>query len=440
MQVRLGHLMAGFSQMSMTPARRPMAGGLTADGWLLFGTRCARLFAYGFLSVVLVLYLNAVGLIASEVGLLLTLALLGDTGVSLWITTTADRRGRRKMLMAGGLLMVFAAALFVSTDNFWLLLLAATVGVISPSGNEVGPFLSIEQAALAQTVPNNARTSVFAWYNLVGSAATALGSLSGGLAAQGLEALGLTGAAPYQPIIIAYGAIGLLMVLMFTRLSKRVEVAPSAGSPPTAPAARAALGLHRSRRIVLRLSALFALDAFGGGFVVQSIVAYWFHLRFGAEPAILGGVFFGANLLAGVSALAAGRLANRIGLVRTMVFTHLPSNILLMLVPLMPSLPCAAAVLLLRFSISQMDVPARQAYTIAVVAPDERSAASGVTSVARSIGASVSPSLAAVLMASPALFAFPFFLAGGVKIIYDVLLYWSFVTVEPAEPATLKSL
>lgn len=400
---------------------------LTPDGWLLFTTRCARLFAYGLLSVVLALYLNAVGFSEGQIGLLLTLTLLGDTVISLWITTTADRIGRRKMLVLGALLMVFAGVLFVVTDSFWLLLLAATIGVISPSGNEVGPFLPIEQAALSQTVPSDRRTGVFAWYNLVGSLATALGSLCGGAAVELVQDAGVTGAASYRPVILAYGLVGLLLALAFARLSAAVEVAGRAERPV------ARIGLHRSRRVVFNLSALFALDAFGGGFVIQSIVAYWFHLRFGVQPATIGAIFFGANLLAGASALSAAWLARRIGLVNTMVFTHLPSNVLLLLVPLMPSLWLAILVLLIRFSISQMDVPTRQSYTMAVVSPDERSAASGVTGVARSVGAAISPLLAGMFLANPALMGIPFFLAGGIKIIYDLLLYKSFVALRPEE-------
>ena len=189
------------------------------------------------------------------------------------------------------------------------------------------------------------------------------------------------------------------------------------------------LGLHRSSRVVLHLSALFALDSFAGGFVLQSIVAYWFHLRFGVEPGLLGTVFFAANLLAGVSALAAAAVASRIGLVNTMVFTHLPSNLLLMLVPLMPSLPLAIAVLLLRFSISQMDVPTRQSYMMAVVSPDERSSAAGLTGSARTIGSSLSPILVGPLLANPALLGVPFLLSGGLKVVYDLLLYRSFRAV-----------
>jgi MFS family permease len=406
---------------------------LTPDGRLLFATRCTRLFAYGFLSVVLVLYLREVGLDDGQIGLLLTLTLLGDTAVSLWITTAADRLGRRRMLLAGALLMALAGVVFALTGNFWLLLLAATVGVISPSGNEVGPFLPIEQAALSQTIPAERRTGVFAWYNLVGSLATALGSLCGGSLAQILQTFGFTGASTYRPLVLGYGAFGVLLAVVFARLSPAVEVSTRQASdePASAPAGR--FGLHRSGRVVLHLSALFALDAFGGGFVIQSIVAYWFHVRFGVEPAALGGIFFGANLLAGVSALAASRLASRFGLVNTMVFTHLPSNVLLILVPLMPNLALAVAVLLLRFAISQMDVPARQSYTMAVVSPEERSAASGVTGVARSVGAALSPLLAAVLLGSPPLTSVPFFLAGGLKIVYDLLLYRNFVAVRSVE-------
>jgi MFS family permease len=410
----------------------PVSRTLTADGWLLVGTRCARLFGYGLFSVVLVLYLSAVGMTEGQIGLLLTLTLLGDTAISLGITTRADRLGRRRMLLAGALLMVFAAALFALTRDFWLLVLAATVGVVSPSGNEVGPFLPIEQAALSQAVPEERRTGVFAWYHLLGSVATALGALCGGASTQLAQEFGLTGADCYRPLFVGYGAIGLLLVLLFARLSPAVEVtSPTEAVPTSPPASR--FGLHRSRRVVLRLAGLFALDAFGGGFVLQSVVAYWFHVRFGVEPGIIGAIFFGANLLAAVSALAAAWVARRIGLVNTMVLTHLPSNVLLLLVPLMPTLWLAVAVLLLRFSISQMDVPTRQSYTMAVVSPDERSAASGVTGVARSVGAALSPVLALPFLGNPALLGVPFFLAGGIKIAYDVLLYRSFISVRPPE-------
>jgi MFS family permease len=303
-----------------------------------------------------------------------------------------------------------------------LLVVAATVGVISPGGNEIGPFLSIEQAALSHVVSDDRRTDVFAWYNLVGSFSTALGALAGGLIAEGSSHFGLTGAAAYRPVLLVYAAIGVALIGGFAFLSSAMEATRDASRPPP----NVVLGLHESRWTVFKLSLLFALDAFGGGFVIQSIVAYWFHVRFRLDLALLGTIFLFANLLAGISSLAAGWLARRIGLVNTMVFTHLPSNVLLILVPLMPEVQWAIAVLLLRFSISQMDVPTRQAYTIAVVRPDERSAAAGVTAVARSVGASISPMLATVLVGSAAWMTMPFFLAGGLKIVYDVLLYKAF--------------
>ena len=413
--------------------------GAPADTRVLFSTRILRLFAYGFLSVILALYLGQLGMDEARIGLLLSLTLLGDTAISLWITTRADRLGRRRMLIAGAALMVLAALLFAVTPNFYLLLLAAVVGVISPSGNEVGPFLSIEQASLSQLVPDRRRTGIFAWYNLVGSFATACGALAGGGLSQLLQGLGYSPLLSYRIVVLGYGVIGLVMIALFARLSPTIEVpvprprqAP-AGDPPGNPMPRRFLGLHRSRGVVFRLAALFSLDSFAGGFVIQSLVALWFNLKFGVEPAVLGAIFFGANILAGVSALSAAWVAGRIGLINTMVFTHLPSNVLLMLVPFMPSLPLAVALLLLRFSISQMDVPTRQSYTMAVVAPDERSAASGVTGVARTIGASFSPVLTGIFISNPAYLALPFVLAGGLKIVYDLALYFNFRSVKPPE-------
>jgi MFS family permease len=409
---------------------RSVLRGLTRDSALLFLTRFTRLFSYGALSVVLVFYLTSLGLSESQTGLLLTLTLLGDTVVSLALTTQADRIGRRRMLIAGALLMAAAGLAFAFTSNFLFLVAAGTIGVVSPSGNEVGPFLPIEQAALSQVVPARSRTEVFAWYTLTGALATAAGSLVAGLLTQTLEAASMTSLASERTVVLLYAAMGLLLALLFHRLTPAAEVQPD---PSAAHAPRTRLGVGSSRAIVLHLSALFALDAFGGGFVIQSLAAWWFHLRFGVNPAMLGGIFFGANVFAGVSALLASRLAARFGLVRTMVFTHLPSNILLMLVPLMPNLSLATLVLLLRFSISQMDVPTRQSYTMAIVRPEERSAAAGITGVARTTGAAIAPVLAGLLFARPALIGVPFFIAGTLKIAYDLLLYRAFVRLEPSE-------
>jgi MFS family permease len=315
------------------------------------------------------------------------------------------------------------------------LIVAGTIGVISPSGNEVGPFLPIEQAALSQVVPSHTRTAAFAWYTLAGSFATATGALCGGMLSQVLQKTTLTPIESYRVVVVSYAALGVLLAFLFTRLSPAAEVSvPGAGyAEPAAP--KTLFGIGRSRDVVLKLSGLFALDSFAGGFVVQSFAAYWFYLRFGVNPGTLGAIFFWANVLAGVSALIASRLASRFGLVKTMVFTHLPSNILLILIPLMPNLPLAILVLLVRFSISQMDVPTRQSYTMAVVRPEERSAAAGITGVARTTGAAIAPMFAGFMFARPSLISLPFFIAGTLKVIYDLLLYNGFAAVRAPEQA-----
>jgi predicted MFS family arabinose efflux permease len=348
---------------------------------ILFTTRIVRLFAYGFLSIVF------------------------------------------------ALLMVLAGAVFILTRNFVFLIIAAVIGVISPSGNEIGPFLSIEQAALTQLLPDDRRTYVFSWYNLAGSFSTASGALCGGWIGQLFQKNGLSKIQSYRMVLIGYALAGIILALLFLFLSPSVESKTGYDENK----ANRHLGLNKSRRIVFKLSTLFALDAFAGGFVIQSLIVYWFHIRFGMDTGMLGSIFFGANILAGISALLAARIAARFGLINTMVFTHIPSNILLCLVPLMSFSWLAIAVLLLRFSISQMDVPTRQSYTMAVVSPDERSAASGITTIARSVGASVSPALAGLFLTSVWLMSFPFFIAGGLKIIYDLSLYRSFRTLKPPE-------
>jgi MFS family permease len=416
--------------VAAAPSGASPGTGVRRDVALLFTTRVLRMFGYGFLAVVLVLYLTAIGLSGAETGLLLGLTLLGDAVVSLWLTTHADRIGRRRILVAGAALMLLAGVAFTATSLLPVLLVAATLGVISPSGNEVGPFLAVEQASLSQLVPDRQRTQLFAWYQLAGSFATAAGTLTGGALAQAAIAGGAQPADAYRLDIIGYALVGIVLGGLFLLVSPRVE-APSASVRDETVASR--LGLHRSRGVVLRLSTLFALDAFAGGFAIQSFIAFWFHQRFGVDPGVLGAVLAGANILAGFSALAAGRLAARFGLINTMVFTHLPSNVLLALVPFMPTLPLAVLCLFARFAISQMDVPTRQSYTMAIVAPDERSAAAGVTGIARSLGVAAAPLIAGPLFATAALASLPFVISGGLKVVYDLLLYRSFRRLRPPE-------
>lgn len=400
---------------------------LTHDGWVLFGTRFVRLFAYGLLSVVLVLYLSAVGLSDRAIGVLLTLTLVGDAAISLLITRVADRVGRRRMLLAGAGLMILAGGVFALTSNPLLLTLVAFVGTLSPSGNEVGPFLAIEQASLAHITSSQQRTRVFAWYNLVGSFATALGALSSGILTDGLQRVGSSPLDSYRALFAAYALLGVVLALLFTTLSAQIEVEPSVTSRTAGFS-----GLHRSRAVVRGLSILFMIDSFAGGLVVQSLLAYWLHLRFGADAVVLGRLFFGVHLLAGLSALVAARVAARFGLINTMVFTHMPANIFLLLTPLMPTFPLAMTVILLRYCVAQMDVPTRHSYLMAIVAPDERSAAAGVTTVARTAASALAPTVTGALLGA-SLLSTPFFLAGGLKIVYDLALYFRFRDIKPPE-------
>jgi len=391
------------------------------DFYLLFGGRILRMFAYGSISVVLIFYLSEIGLNDYQIGLLLTLTLIGDFVISLWITTHADFLGRRKMLIVGAVLMIIGGLVFLLTKNYLVLTAAAIIGVISPSGKEIGPFLSIEQAGLTQLLESKNFVKAFAWYNLAGSFAAALGSLSAGWLSELLQALEFNKENSYKAILAFYVFAGILLSVIFYYLSANIELAEGTGKELKGKL----FGLHKSKKVVIKLSTLFALDSFAGGLIIQSIIAYWFFLRFDAEIGTLGTIFFGVNIIAGISALFAVQISKKIGLLNTMVFTHLPSNILLIIIPLMPSLESAVILLLLRFSISQMDVPTRQAYTMGVVSPDERSAASGITTITRSIGASISPSLSGIFLANPFLINFPFFIAGGLKIIYDLWLYFS---------------
>lgn len=399
---------------------------------LLFAIRVVRLFSYGFIAVILVLHLAESGLNEVQIGLFLTTALLGGAGLSLLISVRADRLGRRRMLLLGSVLMIAGGAMLAGGSSLGVLLAAAAIGVISPTGNETGPFLAIEQAAMSQITADGSRTGVFALSHVIGFSANALGSLAGGWLAQGLQAEGMDAAASYRAAMWVFPACGAVIFALSLALERPIETNVAADTRPRL------LGLGESRGIVFKLSALFAVDAFGGGFIVQSFIAWWFHLRFGTDTGMIGSVLFGANLLSGLSALAAVPLARRFGLINTMVFTHLPSNFMLMAIPFMPTFGLAAAVLLARHLISQMDVPTRQSYVNAVVEPGERSAANGVTATARQIGTAAAPLIAAPMMAAPALAALPFVLSGAIKAAYDVALWVQFRRVKPPEERRVK--
>jgi MFS family permease len=399
-------------------------GWLSADGQKILAARALRTFAYGYLAVVLGAYLDLLGLDPFAIGLVLTAAIAGSAVMTVVWSLLADRVGRRRtvVIMAG--LMAAGGAIFALTDQVALLVVGAFTGTISVTSSEVGVFQTVEQAILPQTAPDARRTWLFSIYNTVANFAQALGSLAAGAAAA-FAAIGFAGADAYRPLFALYAAIGIANAAIFATLSDRVELAKVEGE-------RRYFGIHRSRGIVARLAALFALDSFAGGFVVHSVVAYWFYLRWGLAPEQLALLFFAVNVLSGFSLLAAGWLAGRIGLLNTMVFTHLPSNVLLALVPLMPTAGLAVAMFLARMSISQMDVPTRQSYTMAVVAPDERTATAGILNLARVTATAASPALAGFAFGVAAL-GLPFFLAGGLKVGYDLIVWRTFRGIRPPE-------
>jgi len=397
---------------------------ISPDARLLLVARVLRTFGYGYLAVVLGLFLAAMGMSPFVVGLVTAAAIGGSAAMTVAWSLAADRYGRRRTVMTMAILMAAGGGFFALADSPWLLLLAAFTGTISATSSEVGVFNTVDQAILPQVVPPERRTWAFATYGLVGNLSQAAGALSAGLVGI-FSALGLRGADAYRPLFWLYAAIGLANLVLFSLLSDRVELAKVEGP-------RGFVGINRSRAIVVKLSALFGLDAFAGGFVVLALVSYWFSLRWGLSPEWLGVVFFWASVLSAFSFLAAGWLAARIGLLNTMVFTHLPSNVLLMLVPLMPTAWLAVALFLARMSVSQMDVPTRQSYSMAIVGPDERTATAGITNVARSVATTISPPIAGYAFSIAAL-GVPFFLAGGLKIVYDVLVWRTFRRIKPPE-------
>jgi len=402
---------------------------LSIDGKKLLVTRILRTFAYGYLATSLGLYLDRLGLSPTEIGVVFTAAIAGSALMTVFWSIMADRYGRRRTVATMALLMALGGIAFALTSSFIVLILAAFTGTISATSSEVGVFQTVEQAVLPQTAPNEKRTWLFSIYNTIANIAGAFGSLFA--ASVGFFAsLGLQGADAYRPLFVLYAVIGIANLVIFITLSDKVELAQVEGE-------RRFIGIHRSTGMVVKLSALFGLDAFAGGLVVQSIVAYWFFLRWGLQIADLAVIFFWVGILSGLSLLAAGWLAERFGLLNTMVFTHLPSNVLLLLVPLAPTSSLAIAFFLLRMSISQMDVPTRQSYTMAVVDPDERTATAGITNVARTTASAVSPTFAGMAFSAAAL-SLPFFLAAGLKIVYDALVYLTFRNVHPPEEAELR--
>ena len=396
---------------------------ISTDGRLILGARGVRTFAYGFQSVLLGIYLKQAGFFPWQVGAVLTATLLGSAALTALFTATADRYGRRRMLRLSALFMAASGGAFAFTTSYPVLILASLTGTVGATSGEVGPFLSLEQAILPKTCPPERRTRLFSIYNLVGALAGSLGALAAGTPVLLQRGLGFSPETAFRTMFLAYAAFAGVSLALFSRLSDRVEASREITRRE---------GLHRSRGVVIRLAGLFSIDSLAGGLVVQSLIAFYFNLRWDAGPEILGPVFLGVGLLQAASFVAAARVAERIGLIRTMVFTHLPSNVLLMAIPFAPSLAWAIGLLLARHALSQMDVPTRQSYVVAVVDEDERIAAAGFTNIARNVAQAITPIVSGTAMQVIGL-GVPFLLGGGLKIVYDLLLFAMFRSIRPPE-------
>lgn len=402
--------------------RRLLPASAGADARPLVLARALRGLADGAVSVVLADYLVRRGFGPAQVGLLVTATLLGSAAVTLGAGLVSHRFRRRALLFLAALLMLGTGLGFASLDAFGPLLLVAFVGTLNPSAGDVSLFLPLEQAALAGTAPAADRTLLLSLYNLAGALAGAAGALLGGLPERLAAAFGVAILDAERALFLLYAGLAIAIAALYRRLSPAIE---PAGAPPRVP-------LARSRAVVLKLAALFSLDAFGGGFVVQSLLVLWLWKRFGISTAAAGTLFFVTGILGALSQPLSARIAARLGLVRTMVFTHLPSNLFLILAGLMPTAPLAVLFLVLRSAISSMDVPARQSYVLSVVPPEERTAASSVTNVPRSL-ASALPPLLTGLMLERTSFGWPLLLAGVLKTVYDLLLLAQFRSVPVLE-------
>ena len=390
-----------------------------SDVRLIFSVQAVRAFLYGFSSILIGSSLAATGLDAAAVGAVFTAMLVGMAISSLSVGRWGEAVGRRRTYIGLLIVMGVAGTIFALTGSVPFLVLAALTGTMSTDPNESGPITTVEQAMLA-SAPSAERSRVYGRYNAVAYLAGAAGALAAG----GPSAMRdlLPGLPPDQRWLLLMPVGAAVCAMLAARLSPAVEIA--ADVPP------GARGLRRSRGIVQRLAALFAVDAFAGGFIVQSFIVFWFGRQFGADAALMGLVFFGVGLLQAGSSIAAGWLGARIGLLNTMVFTHLPSNVVLAMIPFAPSLAVAVLLLLARSALSQMDVPARQAYVAALVDPAERTAAAGYTNAARHVVRPAGPLLASASMAMAA--GVPFLVAGGLKVVYDAALYLTFSRVQMA--------
>jgi len=394
----------------------PAAARPTPDARRLLAGRALRGFADGLVSVLLAGYLTGIGFTPVQVGAIVTATLLGSAALTIVLGLGGHRLERRRVLLGACLLMLATGVGFTGITAFWPLVAVAVLGTLNPSAGDVSVFLPTEQAALAQTTAAPDRTRMFAWYNVAGNFAGALGALASG-APWFLAQVG-GASSPGRLGFVVYSAIAVATLAVYRGLGSSVETDRAVVGGP----------LARSRRLVVQLAALFSLDSFGGGFVVQSLLVLWLYRRFELSPSATAGIFFATSILGALSQLLSPPLAARIGLVRTMVYTHIPANLLLATAGLVPSAPVAVACLLVRAAFSQMDVPPRQALVMALVPPEERAAAASVTNVPRSLAAALPP-LFTGLMLDRSVVGWPLVCGGLLKVAYDLLLLARFRTV-----------
>ena len=406
----------------MAPPQRWLPSGVAPAAASLYWARGLRAFADGYVSLLLPVYLKALAFGAFQIGLITATTLIGSAAATIVVGFTAHRYGRRSLLVIATLLMIGTGVGFVAATQFWPLMVVAFVGTLNPSPSDVSLFLPLEQALLAEAAPANARTNAFVLYSLIGSLVGAVGSLAAGLPDLVHGWFGFNVIDALRWMFGLYALIGLATYHLYRRLPASLDVKPDKPAPPLGP----------SRNVVFGLAALFSLDAFGGGLVVQSLLALWLFERFGLSLAVAGTIFFWSGLASATSFIAAGGLAKRIGLINTMVFTHFPSNLCLIAMAFAPKLWLVVALWLARCALSQMDVPARSSYVMAVVTPAERAAAASVTAVPRSLVAAIAPALAGWLLALTP-FGWPVLIAGGLKGIYDLLLLTCFGRRKPPE-------
>ena len=410
-------------------------GWLSKDSKLILAARTIRTFAYGFLSVILAIYLKLIGFNELYIGLILTATLVNSVIFTLVASFYADRMGRRKMLIVYAALMSISGAIFFVTTNYIALIVSAFIGTINVTGTETGAFLSIEQAILPQTINDvKKRNTVYALYNMVGTFAMSAGILLSGLPEIFVQQYGLNQIESIKPLFVLYSIIGLGVLGIYFLISNKVEINRNNDNATTTNISKPLKSTlsPKSKEVVGKLSGLFAIDSFAGGFVIQSIVSFWFYTKFGVELTTLSYIFSIAGVLTAFSFLVAAKIADRVGLINTMVFTHIPSNILLILVPFAPTLHLAIAFYLARMALSQMDVPTRQSYIVAVVKEEERTAAAGITNISRNVAQSISPSLAGYILQSLSFLSAPFILGGMLKIAYDIALYFNFKNTSPS--------